>query len=706
MLQIEVSECGAVALGIISAHYGLWLSLEDLRVRCGVSRDGSRASSLVSAGKDLGFHVTAFRGEPEALHTLDEPAILHWGFDHFLVLEEYRDGFWHLNDPARGRRRVNDREFRDQFTGIILKFTPGPKFQPSGAPPSAVRALMERLRGSHWAVALACITSILLVIPGVLSPAFRRMLMDQILSMGLIDWLWPLMGVMLATGVFSALATWLQITIQHKLETRLAIVGGISFMQRALCLPMSFFEQRSSASVADRVMLNDRVASMLAGEIGGNVMALVMALSYLGVMFLLNGQMGLIALFSACILAAGLFFVSHRLEDGQQILLNEQGLAMAEGKQGLSMIEVYRASGTERLLLDRMLARQARVMNLKQALMLGRAALRNLPMLVTGLASAATLGTGGLLIVEGRMSLGELIAFQFLLASFLSPVGRLVQIAPKLHEFRASLRLLDDTLHHPTAEEFQASPSAPAVIRRLRGGIELCDVTFGYSRRAPPLITGLSLRIRPGERVGIVGGSGSGKSTLAMLAAGLHEPWSGQVLLDGELIRSIPRETLRQSLQVVTQSIATFTGTIRENITLWDGTISNERLQQAARDAVIHDFIMERSEGYESRMFAGGSNLSGGQRARLEIARALVQDPRILIMDEATAALDYVTEADLLKNLRRRGSTVLTIAHRKSAIRDCDRVVVMERGRIVEDGSIMDLTQRDSHFARIMLADT
>jgi len=705
MLQIEVSECGAVALGIIAAYYGSWLSLEDLRARCGVSRDGSRASSIVSAAKEMGFEVTALRGEPEALHSANEPMIIHWGLDHFLVLESYHNGSWHLNDPARGRRHVNDQEFRKQFSGIILKLKPGPAFKPMGTAPNVLRALMERLQGSNLAIVLACTTSIILVVPGILSPAFRRVLMDQVLSKGLSEWLWPLIGVVIASGVFSALATWLQIKIQHSIETRLAIVGGIAFMQRVLCLPMAFFSQRSSPSVADRVMMNDRVASMLATEIGSNIMSLMMAISYMVVMLMLDFQMGLIAVFSACALVGGLFFLYNRLKDRQQILLNEQGLAMAEGKHGLSMIEVYRASGTQQLLLDRLLARQARVMNLKQSLMFGRAALRYLPAFITAIASAATLGTGGMLILEGKMSLGELIAFQFLLASFLAPVGRLVQIAPKLQEFQESVRLLDDTMRHPMAEEFLASPSAPAIINRLSGSIELCDVTFGFSRLAPPLIKGVSLKIRPGERVGIVGGSGSGKSTLAMLIAGLHEPWSGHVLLNGEPIRRLPRDTLRQSLQVVSQSTAIFTGTIRENIVLWDNTISNERLYQAARDAVIHDFIMERSESYESRIFAGGNNLSGGQRARIEIARALVQDPSILIMDEATAALDYKTEADLMSNLRRRGSTILTIAHRLSAIRDCDNIIVMQSGEIVEEGDIMALRQRNGNFVRTMLAE-
>jgi ABC-type bacteriocin/lantibiotic exporter with double-glycine peptidase domain len=316
---------------------------------------------------------------------------------------------------------------------------------------------------------------------------------------------------------------------------------------------------------------------------------------------------------------------------------------------------------------------------------------------------ATSLAIGGGLVISGEMSIGALVAFQFLLAMFLAPVGRLVQLGPRMQEAGANLRLLDDTLQHPLAEEFIDPPAAPRLIRRLDGKIELRDVTFGHSRRAAPLISGVSLVVEPGERVGIVGASGSGKSTLSLLAAGLHEPWSGQVLLDGKPLREIPRAVLRQSLQVVDQTATLFTGTVRDNIAMWDPTVSEERLHAAARDAVIHDFILERREGYAFPIAGGGINLSGGQRARIEIARALVQDPRILLLDEATAALDDQTEAELLSNIRRRGATMLVVAHRLAPLRDCDRVVVMERGAIVEMGPPAELAARRGAFARLML---
>ncbi len=705
ILQIEAAECGAAALGIVAEHHGLWLTLEDLRARCGVSRDGSKAQHIVAAAREMGFEVRAVRGEPEALATVPCPVILHWGMDHFLVLEGRKGGAWYLNDPARGRRRVDDRELSRQFSGVVLMLKPGPNFKPGGAPPSALRGLADRLRGGRRAVLVACGISVMLALPGVLNPSFRQVFLDRILSAGIIAWLWPMLAVIAGVGIFAATLTWMQKTVQHNLETRVAVSGGIGFMERVLRLPMAFYGQRGPASIADRVMLNDRVAGIVAGEIGGTMLALIMAVIYLIVLMLFDLRLGLVALAAAGALAAALGLLSARLKEDQQRLMNEQGMEMAEAKQGLRMIESYRASGSEQLLFDRLMARRARVLNLRQSLMLGRAALRHLPGLATAVAAATSLAIGGSLVITGEMSIGALVAFQFLLAVFLAPVGRLVQLGPRLQEAGASLRLLDDTLQHPLAEEFTKPPPAPRLIRRLSGRIELRDVTFGHSRRAAPLISGVSLVVEPGERVGIVGASGSGKSTFALLAAGLHEPWSGEVLLDGQRLRDIPRAVLRQSVQVVDQTASLFTGTVRDNIALWDPTVSEERLHAAARDAAIHDFILERREGYAFPISGGGTNLSGGQRARIEIARALVQDPRILVFDEATAALDDATEAELLSNIRRRGATMLVIAHRLAPLRDCDRVVVMDRGAIVEVGPPAELAARRGAFANLMLAE-
>lgn len=705
MLQVEAAECGAAALGIIAAHNGLWLTLEDLRARCGVSRDGSKAQHIAAAAREMGFEVRAVRCEPEALADATMPAILHWGMDHFLVLEGRRGSHWYLNDPARGRRRVDDRELGRQFSGVLLMMSPGPQFKRGGSPPSALRGLAARLKGGRTAVLLAIALSLMLALPGILQPSFRQVFLDRIMGAQVMAWLTPMVLAVFAAGLAAGLLTFLQKTLQHNLETRVAVRGGLELMERVLRLPMSFYGQRGAPAVADRVMLNDRVAGTVAREIGGTMLALIMAAMYLAVLILFDLRLGLVTGVAAGGLAVALWLLSARLHEDQQRLINEQSLEDAEAKQGLRMIETYKANGTEALLFERLAARRSRVLNLRQSLLLGRSALRNLPTLATSLAAAAAIAIGGPLVIDGQLSIGALVAFLFLQAAFLAPVGRLVQLGPRLHEAGANLRLLDDTLRHPLAEEFVRPPPAPRLIRRLNGRVELCDVTFGHSRRAAPLITNVSLSIEAGERVGIVGASGSGKSTLALLAAGLHEPWSGQVRLDGQELRSIPRAVLRQSVQVVDQHGALFSGSIRDNIAMWDPTISEERLHAAARDAIIHDFILGRREGYAFQLNAGGTNVSGGQRARIEMARALVQDPRILVLDEATAALDDDTEAELLSNIRRRGATMVIIAHRLAPLWDCDRIVVVERGRIVEVGAPAELAGRDSAFARLMLVN-
>lgn len=701
ILQIEAAECGAAALGIVAAHHGLWLTLEELRERCGISRDGSRAANIVQAAREMGFDVRGVRTEPDALKDLRGPHILHWGMDHFLVFERRQGRWWRLNDPARGRRKVDDAEFSRQFTGVALLMTPGATFKRAGSAPSALRGLAARLGGSWSAVWLAAAFSLLLALPGIFVPAFRQVFVDNVLVAGLHGWLAPLLTAMLTVAIVTLVLTQLQKSLLHRLEARLAVAGGMRFMDRALRLPMSFFGQRGPAGVAERVMQSDKLAELLAGEIGACIFAILTASIYLAAMLLYQPSLALIAIVGASALGAALFLLSRRLEDDQQRLLTESTIENSDAKQGLRMIETYRASGAERLLFERLVARRSRVLNIRQSLMLRRAALRLAPGFVGGVASAAAVTVAGGLVAEGRMTVGGMIGFMVLLAAFLAPVSRLVQLGARIQEARSYLRMLDDTMKHPIAEEFHQPEHGPGVIRRLNGRIELRNVVFGYSRRAAPLIENLSLTIEPGERVGVVGGSGSGKSTLALLAAGLYEPWAGEVLLDGRPLREIPRRVLRQSVQVVDQNVSLFEGTVRENIALWDPTVSDERLFAAARDAMIHDVVIDRRGGYGSMVSEGGANLSGGQRSRIEIARALVQNPRILVMDEATAALDDQTQAALLSNLRRRGATMLIIAHRITAIRDCDRVLVMDKGVVVEEGPPAELASRDGPFARL-----
>lgn len=702
---MEAAECGAAALAIVLATYGLWLPLEELRARCGVSRDGSRAANIARAARALGLEVQAFRAEPEALATLRPPAILHWGMDHFVVLEGGGGRRWFINDPARGRREVGAEEFGRQFTGVVLSLVPGPAFRRAGQPPALWRALRARLHGTGRSFGFLLGTSLLLLVPGLLLPAASQVFIDQVLVARLHGWLAPLLLGLVGVALLTGGLTWLQLTVLLRLETRLAVAGSGRFLQRLLRLPIGFYAQRHAGDVATRVMLNNRLATLLAGELGRAVLAAVSALVYLTVMAIYDARLAAVVAGLAAVNLLALHRVSHSLTEQNHRLLTETAMGQGEARQGLRMIEAFKADGSEPVLLRRLVGRQLRILGLRQELAMKRASVEALPQALALISAAAVLVLGGQRIMQGQMTVGALVAFQALMISFAAPLLQLTQLTARIQDAHACLALLDDTLRHPLAEEFAEPPAAAASkagsAGRLRGEVELRQVSFGHARGAAALVQEVSFRVPAGGRLGITGASGSGKSTLGGLVAGLHRPWSGEVLIDGRPLAEIPRAVLRGGIAVVDQTVVLFEGTMRDNLGLWDPTLSDERLQAAARDAAIHDTILERG-GYGSRVAEDGRDLSGGQRARVELARALALEPRILVLDEATAALDLMTEAEVLARLRQRGCTVITIAHRASALADCDEVLVMQAGRIVERGPPDVLAACDGAFRRLM----
>jgi NHLM bacteriocin system ABC transporter peptidase/ATP-binding protein len=685
LLQMEAVECGAAALGIVLAHHGRWVSLEELRVACGVSRDGSRASHVAAAARNYGMTVQAFRLEPEHLPEMELPLIAHWGMNHFVVVEGIgpRDAW--INDPATGPRRIPRAELERMFTGVAITLSPGPDFRRGGEKPRAIGGILRRLRGNEASFGFVLGISLLMMIPALLVPAFSQVFVDDILVGRFDSWLEPLLWGMAATAVAMGAITWLQLDTLLRLETRLSVGGSAGFLERLTRLPVGFFAQRHPGDVTGRVLLNDRVARLVSGDVGRGLLGIISASIYALAMALYDVGLTVVVVAAAAVNLGALLWLGRSLSDDNQRLLARTLRADGLARQGLQMVESYRSSGSETMLLAQLAGARAGVANITQRLATRRALLEGLPAFITVAAGAAILVMGGARIMAGGMTVGQLVAFQALAMGFMAPVSQLVAVATQMQDARANLALLEDTMHHPLAEEF-ARPAAPPAVARLAGRIELRGVTFGHSRLEKPLLDDVSLVVEPGRRLGIVGASGSGKSTLALLIAGLYRPWSGEVLLDGRPLSDIPREELRRQVAVVDQHGFLFDGTVRDAIAMWDPTLADERLVESAQDAAIHPDILARRGGYGGVVAEEGRNWSGGQRSRLELARALVTDPAILVLDEATAALDNRTEATVLKNLRRRGCTMLVIAHRLGLVRDCDEVLVMERGRIVQQG--------------------
>jgi ATP-binding cassette subfamily C protein len=585
-----------------------------------------------------------------------------------------------------------------------------------------IGALTDRLRGSIAAITYCVLAGFLLVIPGITIPVFSQVFVDQILIENRIHWLRPLLLGMAVTLVLQGLLTSLQLRFLRQLRVKLAAGMSSQFLWHILRLPVEFYAQRYAGEISDRIQLNNNVAEVLSGQLATTVISAVMILFYAGVMWAYDWVLTSIGMVFAALNLIALQRIARQRIDTSMCLIQDRGKVAGVTIAALQSMETIKASALEPDIFARWAGHTANVINLQQELELTNQTLGILPILLTALASVCILVIGGLRVMNGDLSIGMLVAFQGLMLSFLTPVNALVGFGSSLQELEGDLNRLDDVLQNPVDPMLQsASPAEraeegtwelarwPKAGRRpslpLRGQMEFRQVTFGYSPVAPPLIEDFNLLLPPGGRVALVGSSGSGKSTLSKLATGLYQPWSGQILLDGIPLIDLPRAILTDTLALVEQDIFLFGGTLRENLRLWDTTIPEQQLIQACQDAEIYDLIQSLPRGFESHLLEGGANLSGGQRQRLEIARALVNNPAILILDEATSALDAETERCIDRNLRCRGCSCLVIAHRLSTIRDCDEIIVLDQGRVVQRGTHEHMHEGDGPYAQLICSE-
>lgn len=705
LLQMEAAECGAASLGIVLAHHGLHMTLEELRVACGVSRDGSNAGNIVKAARRLGMDAKGFKKEPQQLAEVALPAIIHWNFNHFLVLEGFVGDRVLLNDPAAGRRTVTRRELDQAFTGVVLQLSPGEGFEPRGRPPSILPALRERLQGTGAALLFAVLAGVGLVVPGLVLPAFVRVFVDDLLIGGAQDWLGPLLAGLALTAVARATLTWLREECLIRLETRLSVAQSSRFLWHVLRLPKRFFDARRAGDIAGRIGLNDRLASLLSGRLASTLLDLLTVVFFAALMFDYDAELAAIAVaLAAANLLALRLAGRHRTEQGQA-LLHLRGKLDGVEAEGLQMVETLKATGGESDFFARWAGHHANVMDAEQRMAVSGYALSIVPGLLSGLGVAAVLGLGGVKVMAGGLSMGMLVAFQSLLASFMGPVRSLVALGAELQEVQGQLARIEDVLRHPPDTPFIESDEPPppeTVGRVLEGRVEIEGLTFGYSPLAPPLIEDLSLSLAPGARVALVGGSGSGKSTVVGLVAGMYEPWGGEIRLDGVQASRWPWRSRTRGVGLVDQQVFLFEGTVRDNLTLWDPTVPDADVVRAARDACIHEVISHRPGGYDAVVQEGGRNFSGGQRQRLEIARALATNPAVLLLDEATSALDPLTERTVDDALRRRGCSCIIVAHRLSTVRDADEIVVLHRGQVVQRGTHDQLKGAGGRYAELL----
>lgn len=693
ILQMEAVECGAACLAMVLAHHGKWVPLEELRVACGVSRDGSKAKNMVRAARSYGLDAEGWRTDPAKLADKSLPAILFWEFNHFVVLEGVGRDVVYLNDPATGPRTVSHEEFNRAFTGVMLTMHPNAAFERSGQRPNVWRVIGQQLAPSRSAIAFLVLAGVAALVPGVFVPAATKIFVDDILVRHLTDWIRPLLTGLAFAALLSGVLSGVQGYYLARLQWKLGLSLGLRLTWHLMRLSPSFFAQRYAGDIASRLSATERACDLIGSQVSTLLVTGLAALFYGGLMAVYDPVLAGIGFALALVNVAFTRLVARRQENAARSVMREQAALGSLSINGVQSIETLKATASEDDFMTRWANAQARTMNAVHRMQVPMQLLGLIPKALGALTMAAILGLGGLRAMEGLITVGTLAAFQTVLSSFLSQVNGLVGVASGMRELRVAIERVDDVMRYPLdrralPEVQSASDNDNAALsaRRLSGAIEIENLAYGYNPLDPPLVEGFSLSVTPGARIALVGPSGSGKSTIARLLVGLADPWSGSIRFDGILADRVPPGVRCASLAYVDQTIVLMEGSVRQNLTLWDERVSDRSLVEAARDAGLHETIAARPGGYDAPVSEGGSNWSGGQAQRLEIARALALQPSILVLDEATSALDAVTERTILDNLRRRGCTVILVTHRLSAIRDCDEILVLERGRIVERG--------------------
>ena len=697
VLQMEAVECGAASLAMIMGHYGRFIPLEKMRIECGVNRDGTNARNILLAGKEFGMIGKAFKKELDQLKELPLPLIAHWNFNHFLILEGYKKGKYFLNDPAMGTRTVTEEEFDDSFTGVVLLLQPGDNFEQKKETSGFFSSLAKRLNGSYTSILYCFFTAIAMIIPSLVVPAFTRVFIDDILIGKMFERALPLFWIMLIVVIIMGFLTWIKEFYLLKLETKLSVSSSGKFLWHVLNLPYMFYTQRFAGEIASRVDLNDEVSNLLSNQLTINLMNIVQALFFLFIMFQYDVTLSIIAVGIALINIFVLRFMADKRKNANAKLLLDQGKLVGASMGGLQSIETLKATGRDSEFFEMWAGYEAKTINTMQKMGLLMSSIDIIPKFLSIMTTIVVLSAGSLKIMNGQLTIGMFVAFRMLMDYFLKPVTSLVDLGAQLQDAEGKMNRLDDVLKYPKDSlisrckdnfDFENSFS------KLSGHIKFDNISFGYNPRARAFINDFNLVINPGKKVAIVGGSGSGKSTIAKLLCGIYEPWEGEIIFDGKKCEDISREVMVNSLSLVDQDIFLFEGSVKENIALWDSSIKDEDIVNAAKDASIHDIITSRNNGYSNVIEEGGSNFSGGQKQRIEIARALAINPSILVLDEATSALDPSTEKLINDAILSRGCSCLIIAHRLSTIRDCDEIIVMDKGSIVQRGKHNDMIKK------------
>ena len=699
--QMEATECGAASLTMVFGYYGKFLPLEQMRIETGVSRDGCNAKNILRAARKFGMEAKGYKKSLEGLLEMEAPCIIHWNFNHFVVWEGVQGKYAYINDPAMGRRKLTMEELDDCYTGVVLAFQPTESFEKSKKKKTLMSFIKKRLKGQTGTITALFTIGLLMVFPGMVIPVFSQFFIDEIISAGHDDWMSVFLAVMAFTVLFKQGLTYYRGMLLQRFQNKMALTSAHEFLSHMFRLPMSFFDQRYSGDLAQRVDNNNNVSTFLAGELAETVLNIFVAAFYLILLLVYSPLLTLIGIFNVVFNMVVVKLSSNSISSMTMKFQQDQGKLVGSLFAGLNITATLKASGAESGYVSRIQGNYAKTTLLEQKIGKRQEILNAIPTAANEITSVLVLMLGGLLVIKGNLTAGMLVAYTSLLDSFTDPVNKLVQFVQKIQTLKADMSRVEDIMKYEEDGKFKETKKVPMTMK-LEGVVDLEDISFGYSILENPLVEGFNFHLNSGSSIAFVGASGCGKSTVSKIVSGLYLPWGGEVRMDGVPVANIPKEILSSSISTVSQEITLFSGTIKDNLTMWNKSVMDVDIVKAAKDACIHDVITSKPGAYDFKLAEGGSNLSGGQRQRLEIARALVTNPSILIMDEATSALDPVVEKEIIDNIKRRGCTCVIVAHRLSAIRDCDEIIVMDRGKIVQRGNHEELSKVDGHYQRLI----
>lgn len=698
--QMTAVECGAASLAMILSYHGRKTSVSEMRERCGVGRDGLSALSIVRTARSYGLRVRAITLQENDFRFVSLPAIVHWGFNHFLVVERWTSHHVDLVDPAIGRRRVTAEEFDNSFTGVVLTFEAGVNFDRGAA--------KRHVNLAHYALNYAKLApfsllqilgaSLLLQLFGLVVPALTALVVDTIVPDKLQGALALLAFGLLILFVAQLTTMLLRSTVLLYLQTKVDTQMMLGFFEQLLTLPVRFFQQRSSGDLLARLSSNTIVRDTISNQLVSSVLDGAFVLVYLIILFAVSPLFGFLVVLLGGLQIVLLTITTRAVRELAARELVAQGKSQGYATEALVGMVTLKASGAEHRALQRWSNLFFDQMNASVRRTYVSSVINTVLTTFQTFSPVLLLVFGTYLALNGSLQIGTMLALVSLATAFLTPLSSLVTTGQKLQLVHSHLERIADVMEAEPEQDLLRVRESP----RLQGAISLDQVSFQYDPHSAPILNDISISITSGQKVAIVGRSGSGKTTLGNLLLGLSLPTSGEIFYDGIPLRTLDYQMVRSQFGVVTQASSIFSGSIRENISLNNPEMDMESVIRAARAAAIHDDIMGMPMEYETMVSEGGSALSGGQRQRLALARALANKPVLMLLDEATSALDVITERLVEQNLRELACTQIIIAHRLSTIRNADLILVLDGGKIVERGTHQELLAREGYYAGLI----